>query len=136
MLIALLSCTSGTESVEGEALASSKSNENACDCIEVMRSTLDGINTWEEFLNVEVTLKATAPECEEIMNKPSVQEFVMKECNEVAVELEVAFNEKMESFIDEMSPEITDEIDATLEEAPKEAPVADEAVSDSVSREE
>ena len=128
MLIALLSCTSGTESVEGEALASSKSNENACDCIEVMRSTLDGINTWEEFLNVETTLINAAPECEEIMIQSSADEFIMMNCNEVAVELEVALNEKMASFYNEMANEA---IDATLDEDP-----AEEAISDSVSSEE
>ncbi|MEC9221923.1 MAG: hypothetical protein VYD24_05405, partial [Bacteroidota bacterium] len=62
----------------------------------------------------------------------SAQDFVMKNCNEAVVEFEVAFNEKMESLIDEMSSEATEEIDATLEEAP----VAEEAVSDSVLSEE
>ena len=132
LTITVLSCNSASESKDADVQAPSKKNETACDCIEVMHTTLDGINTWTEFLNVEVTLKTTAPECEEIMTNPSAQDFVMKNCNEAVVEFEVAFNEKMESLVDEMSNEATEEIDATLEEAP----VAEEAVSDSVSSEE
>ncbi len=132
LTITVLYCNSASESKDADVKASPKKNETACDCIEVMHTTLDGINTWTEFLNVEVTLKTTAPECEEIMTNPSAQDFVMKNCNEAVVEFEVAFNEKMESLIDEMSSEATEEIDATLEEAP----VAEEAVSDSVLSEE
>ena len=136
LTITVVSCNSASESKDAVVQAPPKKNETACDCIEVMRTTLEGINTLEEFLNVEVTLKTTAPECEEIMTNPSVQDFVMKNCNEAAVELEVAYNEKIGSFIDEMSNESIEQIDSTLEEAPEEAPVAEEAVSDSVSSEE
>ena len=127
LTITVLSCNSASESNDADVQASPK-NETACDCIEVIHTTLDGINTWTEFLNVEVTLKTNAPECEEIMTNPSAQDFVMKNCNESVVEFEVAFNEKMESLIDEMSSEATEEIDATLEEATEEAPVAEEAI--------
>ena len=136
LTITVLSCNSASESKDADVQAPPKKNETACDCIEVMHTTLDGINTWTEFLNVEAALKTTAPECEEIMTNPSVQDFVMKNCNEAAVELEVAYNEKIGSFIDEMSNESIEQIDSTLEEAPEEAPVAEEAVSDSVSSEE
>ena len=111
MLITLLSCTSGSESTEGDALASSKTNKTACDCIEVMRSTLDSINTLEEFLNVETTLKNAAPECEEIMTKSSAEEFVMKNCFEVASELEIAANEKLASFYKDLEAVMTDELE-------------------------
>ena len=111
MLITLLSCTSGSESTEGDALASSKTNKDACDCIEVMRSTLDSINTLEEFLNVETTLKNAAPECEEIMTQSSAEEFVMKNCFEVASELEIVANEKLASFYNDLEAVMTDELE-------------------------
>ena len=71
----LISCNTGSDAKDGEPQASSKTNKNACDCIEVLHSTLDSINTFEEFMNIEVVLLNTAPECEEIMSNSSVQEF-------------------------------------------------------------
>ena len=103
LTITVLSCNSASESKDAVVQAPSKKNETACDCIEVMRTTLEGITTLEEFLNVEVTLQTAAPECEEIMTNPSAQDFVMINCIEAANDLEIAANKKMESFMEEMS---------------------------------
>ena len=133
VMVALTSCNSGSASKGGEAQTLSSSEENACDCIEILLNTLDSVNTIEEYNNMGLAIVNTAPSCLEIMITPSPenQQFVMNNCVELVDSVKIELRKK-----EEMLSLDSEGFDVAVDSTVSDSMYLEGAVSDTVSSEE